>query len=341
MSGLKKMYSSVRAKLLGIIIALVAIPVLVICIISYTSSSDNALEDNEVQLKWKAEYLKAEVSDIVDANIAALKTLAASPATREYLLGNPSVSTEEAFEACKNIDSIFNDGNATIITNAEGMQVIRTVGDCVNISSRDYFEASMNGQTYISNAIISYSTGVRQMTMSVPVYNGNQVIGIVQRNYDLDDFRPVLMETIDESEEAILVAWDGIIATHSEHKIAAGDEEEDRSNSTFFKSGLDSGFYEGSIGRSVLSLNVEEFHRPISIPVLFFHNRKDDLQLSLTFAFLDKAFRNLTQNFELCKPSHYSETVRSYLLSRLNSHDRGFSPLYLLRDARVVSTFGI
>ncbi len=240
---------SVKFKLLTMIIVLVAIPILIICSINYSAMRSSSLDSNKTELEWKTKYLTEEIASIVKSNITALQTLAASPATSRYLNGDTQIRIDELVKMCQDIDKVFNDGNATIITNADGDQIVRTVGDCVNTADRDYFQQAMAGNTYISNVIVSKSNGVRMLTIAVPVYDGNTVVGICQRNYDLNDFRQYLLEAVDENQEALIVAWDGIVATHSLHELNADSEVEDRSKASFFTSGKDSGYYEADTGK--------------------------------------------------------------------------------------------
>ena len=245
---------SVKGKLLIMIAILIAIPVILICIINYKTSIDKALEDAQIQLEAKRDYVQSEFSKVVETNITALKTLAASPTVREYLNGNPVITLDEIDKSANDVASILGDDpsnnrNAVAIANSEGMQITRTNGACVNVLDREYYQEAMAGKTYVSNVLVSKSNGMRMMTISVPVWDGNNVIGICQRNFDLDYFFDMLVNSKGVSEEAIIVAWDGIVAVHSEHKLDADSEVEDRSNSTFFTSGKTSDYYTADTGK--------------------------------------------------------------------------------------------
>ena len=247
-------FNSVKTKLLCMISLLVAIPVLIVCIISYRTSMNRTLEDTQTQLEAKVDYVRTEFAKVVETNIAAMKTLASSPTVREYLIGNPVITLDEIDKSANDVSEILGDDptnnrNAVAIANSEGMQITRTNGSCVEVSDREYYKEAMAGKTYVSNVLVSKSNGMRMMTISVPVKNGNSIIGIVQRNFDLDYFFDLLDDATGSSEEAIIVAWDGIVAVHSEHRLDADSEVEDRSKSTFFTSGKDSGYYDADTGK--------------------------------------------------------------------------------------------
>ena len=73
------------------------------------------------------------------------------------------------------------------------MQLVRTVGEPVDVKERDYFKQAMAGNSYVSDAIISKSTGTFMVSMAVPVYNSNnEIIGMTQRNYELADLTDIL-----------------------------------------------------------------------------------------------------------------------------------------------------
>ena len=272
-------FNSVKTKLLIMIILLVSIPVLIVCIISYKTSINRTLSDTEEQLGAKADYIETEFAKVIETNIATIKTLAASPTVREYLTGNPVITLDEIEKSASDAADILGDDpadsrNALAIANASGQQIVRTNGSCVVIDERDYFKEAMAGKTYISNVLVSKSNGMRMLTISVPVKAGNSVVGIVQRNFDLDYFYDLLDNATGESEEAIIVAWDGIVAVHSEHRLDADSEVEDRSGSNFFTSGKDEGYYNADTGKGY-SVYIAYEKEPITKYIVMFNKTSD------------------------------------------------------------------
>ena len=245
--------NSVKTKLLIIITLLVAIPVLIVCIISYVTSMNRAMEDAQIQLEAKAEYIETEFAKVVETNIAAIKTLASSPTIREYLNGNPVITLDEVEKSTNDVADILGDDpkssrNAVAVADAGGQQIVRTNGSCVAVADRDYFKEAMAGKTYVSNVLVSKSNGMRMVTISVPIKDGSNVIGIVQRNFDLDYFYAILDEAAGDSEEALIVAWDGIVAADSKQRLDADSEVVDMSTYPIFTEGKDSGYYDADTG---------------------------------------------------------------------------------------------
>ncbi|MCR5716703.1 MAG: methyl-accepting chemotaxis protein [Lachnospiraceae bacterium] len=240
---------SIKFKLIAVMIAVAAIPVLVSLVISYNSSTKKALEDAKVSQQWQARYIASEFSDIVKRNLVALETLASSPATTMYLSnGGDENLAGDMLAQLKSIDAIFEDGNATIISGADGMQRMRSDGNnCVDITQREYFQTAMTGVANMSNAIVSSSTGELIAVITAPIFDANgAVIGTVQRNFSLSSFHEFLAS---QAEDAFITDRAGIVAAHSQHEIDVNEEMEDRSNSVYMTSGLDEGFYESDTGK--------------------------------------------------------------------------------------------
>ncbi len=238
---------SIKTKLIASMLAVTIIPLAIALIVSYKTSTDKAMNDAVDALDWETWYLQSEFEGVVKQNIQAIQSVADSPSTVDFLQkpDNPIYADKE-LRYINAIDTHINDGNITVLAGTDGMQNLRAKGDCVDISSREYFTEAMKGQTYVSDIIVSKSTGLRQMTMSTPVYGDDgTVIGIVQRNYDLNDFHKFLAE---ESDDAFIVDRTGMVAAHSQYEITS-ENEDDRIKSTFMTSGLDNGYYTADTGK--------------------------------------------------------------------------------------------
>ena len=244
-----KIFQSIKVKLIMLILAVVAVPLLVAVIVSYVSATNKAKADAVESLEWQAQYIEAEFSKIIDKNVSALNGFASSPATIAYIK-NPTADQEASLLVNMNaIDEFLDDGNNTVITGGDGMQLLRTKGDLVDVSEREYFQHGMQGQIYVSDVITSKSTGVRQITIAVPVKDGDKVIGILQRNYNLADLHEFLAS---KSEDAFVADRTGLLAAHSQYEYGTGEgqhEEESREKSEFMVSGKDSGNYTADTGK--------------------------------------------------------------------------------------------
>ncbi|MBO5552440.1 MAG: methyl-accepting chemotaxis protein [Lachnospiraceae bacterium] len=243
----------VRVQLL--IMALVPLVVLgvTLLLISYTSITGRAVEDANAQNLLLCKQIEAEFSGIIDENVASIKAIAASATVVDFLEETENaVPMEELTAFIKEVDEEFGDGNTIAIANAQGMQVTRSSGDCVDISDRDYYKEAMKGNTYVSDLIVSKSTGARITSIVTPVYSldKSRIVGTVQRNYNLSAVHDFLVE---EAEEAFIVDSDGDIVAHSQYEITE-DKEQNFASSTFMVSGLDEGTYEADTGRGYVGM---------------------------------------------------------------------------------------
>ena len=159
------------------------------------------------------------------------------------------IGEDVIMQTLSSVDNVLADGNATTLTGADGVQIMRTDGGkLVDVHERDYFKYAMKGQPYISDVIVSAATGLRQITFAAPIQTTDgSIVGIVQRNYNLNDFHELLAA---EADDAFITDRTGLVAAHSQYEIGNGaHDEESRASSEFMVSGKDSGFYHVDTGK--------------------------------------------------------------------------------------------
>ncbi len=240
-------FNSIRTRLIFVMLLSVAIPLIVAIVVSYITSTRKALSDAQDALDWQAWYLQSEFGKILEKNISTMQTLATSPTTVAYLQGQEDLENV-LLENMNGVDEYLNDGNNTALTDATGMQRIRTKGDLVDVSDREYFKEGIKGKPFVSNVIISKATGARQITIAVPILDDGTPIGILQRNYSLSDLHEFLAN--EDSEDCFIADAEGTVAAHCQYEIGEGaHEEESRATSEFMVSGKDNGIYEADTGK--------------------------------------------------------------------------------------------
>ena len=221
------------------------IPVLITTIISYRSSTTKALADSEEMLSWESWYIEDMFSSKINQNLRAIEAISISPTVVEYLSGEDTTKGDEISLYLYYVDEAFGDGNTIAIADASGQQVFRTVGNCVDVSDREYFKQAMAGNNYVSDVIVSKSTGTRIITIIVPVRGKDgSIIGTVQRNYDLNSLHEFLAE---ESDHAFIVDRTGVLAAHSRFEIQADEETENYTGSAFMTEASEEGVYEDDV----------------------------------------------------------------------------------------------
>ena len=238
---------SIKTRLIAVMLAVAVIPLAVALIVSYNTSTTKATTDAIDALTWQSWYIESEFETKVAENLKTLQAVANAPSTVAYMQHpDDQDAMIKTLNYLNKVDKAFGDGNITVLTGPDGMQMLRSSGKVVDVASRDYFKRAMAGESYCSDIIVSASTGLRQCTFSVPIYGaGDTIIGIAQRNYDLSEFHKFLAA---EAKDAFITDRTGMVAAHSQYEITA-DNEDDRSQSTFMTSGLDSGFYTSDTGK--------------------------------------------------------------------------------------------
>ncbi len=232
---------SIKTRLIAIMILMTAVPLIVAVIVSYVTSTNKAMSDAKANLEWQCWYTEDKFEKIVDTNMNMIRAIAANPTIINYVIGEAGIPYDAVQITLQQSDAILADGDNTSVTNAAGMQVARGTGDCIDVSDREYFQNAIKGSVYVSNIQISKTNGRRFITFAAPIFNGDQVIGIVHRNYDLRNFHDMLAE---DSDDAFLVDRNGMVAAHSQYEIGEGaHEEDDRSKSEFMTSGKTDGYY--------------------------------------------------------------------------------------------------
>ena len=250
LQGVNSMASrSLKKKLIMIMIALTAIPIIIITAINYwlttrtTKESAYTLDEQQV----KAVYM--DFKSIMNQNFKTIDAMACAPLIQNYL-ANPDDEQlkKEVEEYVAHIDEAYDDGNPIIITRADGQQLVRSYGDCVNIADREYFKKAMAGEQNTSDIIVSKSDGKRIIINIVPVYYNGEIVGTVMRNYNLSVLHELMeTEVIEENEEVLIVDNTGSVICHSAREIPA-DEPEDQSMNPFYTMSRDemdaTGIYE-------------------------------------------------------------------------------------------------
>ncbi|MBE5849394.1 MAG: HAMP domain-containing protein [Lachnospiraceae bacterium] len=222
--------NSIKGKLVFIMALLVLVPVLVLTIVGMVVSLDQGKSAADEVNVVQARLVREELERIYTANIESLRSFASSQNVISYLEnGAPDEAAEaEILRQLQVIDQNMNDGNTTALADATGEQRVRTVGKLVNVAERDYFKVPMSGQPYyVSDLIISKSTGTAITTISVPVLGSDgKPIGIVQRNYDCGVLHDMLAgEVMQERQEIVVVDRTGTVVAHSAREVNVEDPE--------------------------------------------------------------------------------------------------------------------
>lgn len=221
---------SIKTKLILLMAALVAVPLLISIIISYNSSTSKAEADALELLNSNARVVEAKFAEIVEKNTSMLEAIATSPSAivfvESYGTEGQAVPDSAMLAQLDELNAYMNDGNDNIIiSKVSGDQLVRTDrAELTNISDRDYFvQAVTTGEPAISDVVVSKSVGNRITIICVPIYNEDhtQVIGTVQRSFDLNVLHEFLAENV---SDGYIADTKGMMVAHAQFEISPEDE---------------------------------------------------------------------------------------------------------------------
>ncbi len=243
-----KFTDSIKTRLISVILLVMLIPLITAIVVSYVTSTKKATYDAIDALDWQAWYIESEFESIIQKNVAAMQAIAAAPSTKSFYINPADLNAaDKAQKYLNTVDAALNDGNITVLTGADGMQILRASGKLVDVSAREYYKQAMAGNCYVSDVITSTSTGARQTTIVAPVYSDDgQIVGLVQRNYSMDDLHTLL---VDEAEDGFISDRVGMVAAMSAMEITPENEKSiDFSGAPFMGASEESGQYNQDAG---------------------------------------------------------------------------------------------
>lgn len=243
--------SSMKLKLIVVMAAVCIIPLFIATIISY-SSIRNVAQDDAMDYNLKAaEFVSQDIELTLESSFRTMMQMADTPTVRE-LLADPAneALVEEVTKELKALVENAKDGNSTVVTGADGMNVARSTGNFVDISEREYFKQAMSGNTYLSEMSVSKTTGARIIVPAVPIFaeDGTTPVGVLTRNYDVGYLHEKLVSDAGSGQIMYIMDSTGQVIATSEKELTAEDEDNRAGTEVFTES---SKALEGSIIESI------------------------------------------------------------------------------------------
>ncbi len=243
-------FNSVKPRLIAVMMLICIVPLLVSLTISYRSSMNQAIKDAQIKGSQQAEIVQNEFLAIFIQNVRMMESISHSKQVKELLLDPQPGEIEAVQKYLITLNDHLGDGNDIIVEDATGQQIVRTSGNLVNVGDRDFFKEAMTGKEVISDVLISRATGLKVVILAIPIKDkeDNEVIGVVQKSYDLSFLHEFLAGTADasEGEESFIVDKKGDLIAHSGYEIKPDDEAQNFGSSKFMTEGKDSGMYIGN-----------------------------------------------------------------------------------------------
>lgn len=219
--------SSIKSKLIFLLVFIGMLPLLITMAYTSYNTVNSAFEFAEHELKVTNELIEKEIFAMMGNNFTALRLLAVNPSVQEYLTATPENRNPNMKALVENANTLFKDESNIVITGNDGHQLVRSdKGKLVNLQERDYFKAAMRGEEYVSEVIVSKTTGKAITVIEVPVKTPDgKVIGMIQRNYNISALTQLLKNAANPETELAIFEGNGKLVSHSTISI---EKEEDR-----------------------------------------------------------------------------------------------------------------
>ena len=216
---------SIRSRIMFWIILLAVAPALIVgvtsALISYRSAVDSSYDELQLLVNEGVERIHYEL----EAYINIVETAGLNP-----LLADSEVSAEEKDQIITTLAQLheFDRGN---VVNADGISPIN--GN--DYSDREYFQSAMRGESFISDPLVSRTTGEISVIMAAPlwedgIYGGN-IIGCVYFSPP-SDFLNDIMVGLQVSEESVpyILNNQGTVIANIDPELVAAEYNLIRSN---------------------------------------------------------------------------------------------------------------
>ena len=213
--------SSIKSKLIFLLIVTGMLPLLIAMAYTLFNTVNSAFEFAEHELKVTNELIEKEVNAMMGSNFTALRLMAVNPAVQEYLTATPENRNPNMKNLVQNANALFQDSSNIVITGNDGQQLVRSdKAKLVNLEARDYFKEAMKGNEYISEVVVSKTTGLAIVVIEVPVKDSDgKVIGMIQRNYNISALAELLKKEADADTELAIFESNGKLISHSAMEI--------------------------------------------------------------------------------------------------------------------------
>lgn len=209
---------SIRNKLFVLLMLMGAIPLIVVTMVNAVNLTADLEENAKKVGLLRNTIISQYVTELCEKNFHVLKTLALNPSVIRCLQNPTPQRIYDVENLLRDTDTIFRDKNLTALTAADAYQLIRTDDKpLVNLSGRQHFDEAMRGRTFVSDVLVSRSTGRRIVVIEVPVKDKfNNPIGMVQRNFNLTAMQDFIKNYGTDEISIIIMDREGKTIAHSD-----------------------------------------------------------------------------------------------------------------------------
>lgn len=200
--------NSIRTKLATVIITLFIFSLGILSGLNYWQAKTIIKSNVQNEIASLAKSTSSEIAATLNNSEIELATIARSP-----LIINGNRSTIQAYLASE-LNKNQNLYEAIVWSDTSG-NLIDAHGESGNISNAPFFKSAMNGETIISDPAVAEKTGNQVVVISMPIKNGDNIIGMLFGVTKVDFLQKIISEIkLYETGTVHIVRKDGLTIFH-------------------------------------------------------------------------------------------------------------------------------
>jgi methyl-accepting chemotaxis protein len=214
------------AKIVALCVGTAAAVAIGLTALGYTQASAGLKEQAEAALGSDGLLVANQVDAWNSKRLADVQSLASLPAVRRALELGANADPTDVQAAQDAMDVIRKSGDDVLsisLIDSDGTIRLSTLPPNVgkNLKQRDYFQAGMQGQSFISGVAIALTDGQVSLFRSAPVYGSDgKVIGVMQGRSGVD----ALQNMIDQARGRVGSGATGLLIDDQGLVIASGQD---------------------------------------------------------------------------------------------------------------------
>ena len=218
---------NIKTRLFWLFILIGVLPLIIVLFFSGIIEVSHMEENAKTDMRMKTIVIDNYVTDLFERNFHVLHATSFNPILQQYIESSDKTQSTLVSQIMNDTNWIFKDGNMMALTGKDGNQLLRTDNaPLVNVTKREHFQHAMNDVDFVSNVIRSMSTGKDIVVIEVPVKNNNyQVIGMLQRNFEIEAYQSFVSSLSDEQTSIIVLDREANILAHSNKNLLNISEE--------------------------------------------------------------------------------------------------------------------
>ena len=226
---------SIRLKLFILLVIMGSIPLMIVLVVDGVSTINELEAVIYKDGMLRNSIVSRHITELCEKNFHVLHTLALNSQIQQYIKNPLPENRLQIAELLHNTNNIFDDQNVMAITGADAVQIMRTDGSgLVNVKNREHFQKAMRGKDFVSDVIVSMSTGKMIVVLEVPVINDKaESIGMLQRNFNLIELQRFVKFFDDRESSIVIIDSEGRIIADSDKVFDSALEYIDDKNYEF------------------------------------------------------------------------------------------------------------